>query len=298
MAGKTEDFSNLDRPGRVAAVLSLHSRALVYTVLGMAVLLAWAILLAMATRAADIRGWSADTPGDALLRWLPAVPLPDFLDGFFSLCLSPAGLEAGRPGLFGVLVVMWFLMAIATMLPSAAPMIRTYCEIADTARAKGEHVVHPLVLVMGYLAAWLAASAGFAALTLLVQASGGSGRPLDPLAGFAGAGALFIAGIYQFSGLKQACLKKCRNPFAVLFSRWSARPGRVFRLGVEQGLWCLGCCWGLMLVMFAVGVMNLFWMALIGLFAMVEKGGGGRFAGWLAGTILLVWSAALLLVSL
>ena len=75
------------------------------------------------------------------------------------------------------------------------------------------------------------------------------------------------------------------------------RPSRILRLGAEQGAWCLGCCWALMLVMFAVGTMNVFWMALIGLFTVVEKQTSGRFATRLAGAILLVWAAALLLVS-
>jgi len=186
---------------------------------------------------------------------------------------------------------------VATMLPSAAPMIRTYCEIADTARIKGEPVAHPLVLVSGYLCTWLVASAGFAMLTLAVHAFASSGRLLDPVTGFAAALALLVAGLYQFSSLKQACLTKCRNPFATLFSNWSAEPSRIFRLGLEQGLWCLGCCWALMLVMFAVGTMNVFWMALIGLFTLIEKQTTGRLPTRVAGAILLVWAVALLVVS-
>jgi predicted metal-binding membrane protein len=184
------------------------------------------------------------------------------------------------------------------MLPSAAPMIRTYCEIADTARIKGEPVVHPLVLVAGYLGVWLAASMLFSALTLGVHTFAASGEIYDPVLGIAGALALLVAGLYQFSDLKEACLKKCRNPFSILFSNWSAKPTRVFRLGVVQGIWCLGCCWALMLVMFAVGVMNIFWMALIGVFTLIEKQTTGSLPTRLAGAILLVWSAALLVVSL
>jgi predicted metal-binding membrane protein len=112
-----------------------------------------------------------------------------------------------------------------------------------------------------------------------------------------GTGALAIAGLWQFSSLKEACLTRCRAPFATLFGRWTDRPAGIFRLGVEQGIWCLGCCWALMLVMFAVGVMNLFWMALLGLFAVVEKGEKGRAASRVAGAILLVWAGALLVVS-
>ncbi len=120
---------------------------------------------------------------------------------------------------------------------------------------------------------------------------------LDPAVGIAGALALLIAGLYQFSGLKEACLTKCRNPFSILFANWSAKPMRIFRLGLEQGVWCLGCCWALMLVMFAVGAMNVFWMALIGLFTLIEKQTAGRIPTRVAGAILLVWAIALLLVS-
>jgi predicted metal-binding membrane protein len=154
-----------------------------------------------------------------------------------------------------------------------------------------------LVLVAGYLTTWLAASAAFAGLTLAIYVFAAQGQVLDPVAGRAGAAALAIAGLYQFSGLKQACLDKCRNPFSILFANWSAKPLRVFRLGLRQGAWCLGCCWALMLVMFAVGAMNIFWMALIGLFTLIEKQTAGRLASRMAGAILLVWAAALLLVS-
>ncbi|TPJ72950.1 DUF2182 domain-containing protein [Mesorhizobium sp. B2-6-2] len=295
MSGEQHDFSHLDRAGRATAGVARSPRLAVMLTIGIGIALAWLLLGAMAIRGAE--GSPVGAPGDMLLKNLPGLPLPDFLDRFFALCLAPAPL-AGLAGLQApALVLMWFLMAMATMLPSAAPLIRTYCEIADTARIKGEPVVHPLVLVAGYLATWLAASVGFSTLTLAVYAFAGSGRMLDPAIGVAGAAALLVAGLYQFSGLKQACLEKCRNPFSILFARWSAKPGRIFRLGLEQGVWCLGCCWALMLVMFAVGAMNVFWMALIGLFTLIEKQTAGRVASRIAGAILLVWAAALLLVS-
>jgi len=304
MAMRHDDFSHLDAAGRAAAQVARRPQVAVAAVLAAAVALSWAALAAMAIGSIETRPPGAAAPGDALLRHLPALPLPDLLQAFVALCLTPTpppGL-AGMAAQASVLVAMWFLMAVATMLPSAAPMIRTYCEIADTARQKGEAVVHPLVLVAGYLAVWLAASAGFAALTLAVQslspAQGALGPATGPATGLAGAAALFVAGAWQFTGLKHACLTKCRNPFPVLFGRWSSKPAQILRLGAEQGLWCLGCCWALMLVMFAVGIMNLFWMALIGLFSLVEKQLSGRFATWMAGAILLVWAAALLIVSL
>ena len=297
MLGEDHDFSHLDRAGRAAASVARSPRVTVNIVVGAGIILAWLLLGTMAIRGAETRGPGIDAPGDTVLRYLPHLPLPDVLDRIFALCLTPAPLHAAIGAQVGALILMWFLMAVATMLPSAAPMIRTYCEIADTARIKGEPVVHPLILVVGYLSTWLAASTLFAVLTLGVHAFASSGQLLDPVVGLAGAAALLVAGLYQFTGLKDACLRKCRNPFSILFSNWSARPVRIFRLGLEQGVWCLGCCWALMLVMFAVGAMNVFWMVLIAFFTLIEKQTASRLPTRLAGAILLVWATALLVVS-
>jgi predicted metal-binding membrane protein len=289
-----DGFDHLGSAGRFAAHVFGRPRLVVTASLAAAIALAWSLLLTAAIRAAAVGGPAAG-PGSDLLALLPEMSAPDWLGRFLDLCLAPAG-----DSLLGLasLTAMWFLMAVATMLPSAAPMIRTYSEIDDTAAAKGEPAPHPFVLVAGYIAVWLAASVGFAILAMLIAAAGSNGNALHPVSGLAGAAALGFAGIYQFSSLKQACLRKCRNPFAILFSRWSAEPARIFRLGLEQGVWCLGCCWALMLLMFAVGVMNIFWMALIGVFALVEKQASGPRASRIAGAILLVWAAALLVVSI
>ncbi|EKF17528.1 DUF2182 domain-containing protein [Nitratireductor pacificus] len=296
MSVRDDDLPNLDAGARAAHGLALRARALSFTALGLAIVLAWAALVAMAVRlaAVDVR---AAGPGGGLLAMLPDIPLPQFAETFLALCLAPADAVSG-PARFWVLSAMWFLMAVAMMLPSAGPMIRTYCEIADTAAAKGARAVHPLVLVAGYATVWLGASFGFAGLIMLAAAMQPGGLVLSPLGGMAGAAVLAIAGAYQFSGLKEACLVKCRNPFATLFGRWSTRPAAVFRLGMEQGLWCLGCCWALMLVMLAVGTMNIFWMALLGVFVIVEKHGRNRVFTRLSGSLLLVWALALLVISL
>lgn len=292
MASGDPDFPYLGPAARVAARSAASPRRTVYGLLLAGVLLSWFLLLGAAAR--GFGGPEAAGPGGRLLLALPALPLPDLVERLMALCLAPA---VAPPTLAaaGGLVLMWFLMAVAMMLPSAAPMIRTYCEIADTAARGGQQAVHPLVLVAGYLAVWLLAAAGFAALTAGSAALAGTAAPATILAG--SAAAIGLAGLYQFSRLKQACLDKCRNPFGVLFSRWSTRPAAIFRLGLEQGVWCLGCCWALMLVMFAVGVMNVFWMALIGVFTIVEKQSDTAFVSRAAGAILLVWSAALLVVS-
>ena len=259
MVDESTRFDHLDGAARIAALAALQARTLVNLVVAVAIVVSWAALAAMAIGTAQVGLPAESLAGDTLLRWLPDLPIPDWAGRFLALCLTPAATSASVTASFLFMWLMWTLMAVAMMLPSAAPMIRTYCEIADTARAKGEAAVHPLILVAGYLMVWVVASAAFAAVSVLVQSRAGA-----PVIGYAAVAALGVAGLYQFSGLKEACLKKCRNPFAILFSRWSSRPSRIFRLGVEQGVWCLGCCWALMLVMFAVGTMNIFWMALIG----------------------------------
>jgi predicted metal-binding membrane protein len=80
-----------------------------------------------------------------------------------------------------------------------------------------------------------------------------------------------LAGLYQFSALKAACLRACQRPFSFFFLNWTDRAAGVFRLGLRQGLYCLGCCWAMMLLMFAAGAMNVAWMALLGLVMTIEK---------------------------
>lgn len=295
MAGKDENFGNLDAGGRALAALAVRPRWAVYGVLAAAICLSWLLLALMAARSVILTPGPA-APGAGLAESLSSLPWPVFLDAFFRLCATSAPLDAGYGGQLTALTAMWLLMSLAMMLPSAVPMIRTYCEIADTAAARGENAVHPIILVGGYLTVWLAASFVFAGLTIAVNA-GSVDSIAVPLRGIAAGAALITAGLYQFSGLKDACLKKCRNPFNILFSRWSQRSSRIFMLGLEQGLWCLGCCWALMLVMFAVGIMNIFWMALIALFSVVEKQVPGRVPTIAAGAIFLVWGAALLLTA-
>ena len=293
MSDRHLDLANLDRPGRTAGQVAAKSGRVAWVALVGAAIVAWAMLIALSLRAAQTRPPGDGLAGDGLLGGVPSVPLPDFFETLLALCLTPIEAVGSSSGQFLAVALMWFLMAVAMMLPSAAPLLKTYCEIADTAAGKGEPAVHPLILVAGYLAAWLAAAVAFAGLDLALGTLTRAG-PLAPATPYLAAAMLTIAGLYQFSALKQACLKKCRMPFPTLFARWSVRPAAIFRLGLDEGFWCVGCCWALMLVMFVVGVMNPFWMVLLALFATVEKQLSGQLVGRAAGTILLVWAGALL----
>jgi predicted metal-binding membrane protein len=176
---------------------------------------------------------------------------------------------AGGVGDLALAAPMWAAMTLAMMLPTAGPMILTYAEIADTAARKDEPVVSPLILAAGYVAIWL----GFAFFAACLQWTLARGGLLD--GGSAGkllGGAIFIgAGLYQFSALKQACLTLCQRPFPFFFSNWTTERSGVFKLGLRQGMLCLGCCWAMMLLMFAVGAMNVVWMAALGVLMTIEK---------------------------
>ena len=207
----------------------------------------------------------------------------------------PRALQAICSPVFGlghaslvVVLPMWAAMTLAMMLPTAGPMILTYAEIAETAAQKGERIVSPLVLAAGYAAVWL----GFALAASLLQLAFARLALLDE--GMASASALFsgaifiAAGAYQFTPMKHACLAHCQQPFPFFFANWQTSPRGVFRLGLRQGLYCLGCCWAMMLVMFAVGAMNVVWMAALGIAMTIEKIGTGRGFSHAIGAVLII----------
>lgn len=291
-------FDQLDRSGRVIARLA---RRPVWPVLAMVLLtagLAWWFVISMAGSIVELQGSARPLgPGMSLIsRFLPVEP-GSFAATIADLCLSAdSGLVlsgASFPGLAVALFVMWLAMSAAMMLPTAAPMIRTYAEIADTAVARGEPVIHPAVLTAGYMSVWALAAVGFTLVQLAIGHVTGMSATA-PVKGVIAGLILLGAGLYQFTALKQACLTKCRNPFTTLFARWKTTARGVFRLGIEQGVWCLGCCWALMLIMLAVGSMNVVWMAALTLFTFLEKTGAGRVTTKAGGAIISVWGVALI----
>jgi predicted metal-binding membrane protein len=163
--------------------------------------------------------------------------------------------------------LLWAAMSLAMMLPSALPMISAYLDISDAAGRNNKAVVSARYLVAGYLAIWLAFAAAATALQSIVELT-----PAMALANEHHAALLLLlAGIYQFAPLKHACLVKCRMPMPYFFAHWSDHMWGVFRMGVGQGILCLACCWALMLLMFAAGLMNLMWMAGLSILIALEK---------------------------
>jgi predicted metal-binding membrane protein len=216
--------------------------------------------------------------------------------GLFEVLCRP--LATGGAGDAFLIAGMWSAMTLAMMLPSAAPMILTYAEIADTAARKGEAIVSPFVIAAGYTAVWLA-FAGVAALAQIMFAHAAlAGAGITPASALF-SGAIFIgAGLYQFSALKHACLMQCQQPFSFFFANWKTTARGVFGLGLRQGFFCLGCCWAMMLLMFATGVMNVIWMAALGMVMALEKIGTGKRFSHIVGIVLIAFGAGFLISAL
>jgi len=235
-------------------------------------------------------------PGMSAFDYLPRV-LTVVCQPTFGIALMPDGTSWGASGL-ALVLLMWMAMALAMMLPSAGPMILTYAEIAETAARKGERIVSPFVLTAGYAVVWFA----FALVASIAQYVFTRPALLDASMASASSlfsGAIFIgAGFYQFSTLKHACLTQCRSPFPFFFTRWETKARGVFKLGLEQGVFCLGCCWAMMLVMFAVGVMNVVWMAALGVIMTVEKMLSGNRFTHVLGVMMIVIGVALVGMSI
>lgn len=182
------------------------------------------------------------------------------------------GSPHGVPIHFWWLFVMWAVMSVAMMLPTALPMVMLFNRFWRGRYPAVDPVKPTLLLVSGYLGVWV--SFGFAAslfqfwLEHTQMITPVMGKLKNPLAGGL---VLAGAGVFQLTPLKTACLSKCRTPMMYLNTSW--REGRLgsFLMGLNHGAFCLGCCWALMLVMFVTGVMNLFWMAVLATLMLAEK---------------------------
>jgi predicted metal-binding membrane protein len=197
-----------------------------------------------------------------------------------------------------LLLAMWWIMMIGMMLPSAAPMILTFAAINRGRRARRQPYTPTMLFTSGYLLAW----GGFSVAATLAQWTLEQASLLSPMAMKITSpllgGLLFIAaGIYQLTPLKTACLRSCRSPFDFVVNHWRDGAGGALRMGFSHGLYCLGCCWILMALLFAVGAMNLIWIAALAAVVLVEKlFPGGVWIGRIGGLVLIAWGVRLVIV--
>jgi predicted metal-binding membrane protein len=209
------------------------------------------------------------------------------------LCLS-----SGPFGLLNWFVLGWVLMTAAMMLPTVFPLIEMFRRL--TLRRQDQATLMAL-LVLGYLFVWLVFGVAAHAADWLVLAAFDRFDPLRGNAWAIGAGILLLAGAFQFSTLKYRCLEKCRAPLSFVIHHWRQQGGRAgaFKLGVWHGAFCVGCCWALMLLMFAVGTGNIGWMLALGAVMAAEKNlPWARHLSAPLGAVLLLWGAVILATNL
>ena len=197
---------------------------------------------------------------------------------------------------FALTFAMWWVMMIGMMLPGAAPMILMFATVNRNKRARGQDFVPVSVFTLGYLLVWGLFSAGATVAQCALDQLAMLSASLTTISPSVGGALLIAAGIYQFTPLKQACLRHCRSPVAFVLNRWQDGRAGALRMGVEHGTFCLGCCWVLMALLLVVGAMNLLLAAAIAAFVLVEKLlAGGAWIGRLGGVAMIAvgaWLAA------
>jgi predicted metal-binding membrane protein len=182
------------------------------------------------------------------------------------------------------LIVMWWLMMLAMMLPSAAPAVLLYARLRQVRGSDGS-IGQTWLFLAGYLAAWLLFSIGAALAQSVVTDSSMILRSKP-----AQSAVLVLAGLYQLSPFKSACVSQCRSPGQFISRHW--RPGSegAVRLGIIHGAYCVGCCWMLMALLFVGGVMNLIWVIALTVLVAIEKLlPGGPVIQRISGLVLILW---------
>jgi predicted metal-binding membrane protein len=185
------------------------------------------------------------------------------------------GMDAGPgtdPGGLGWFMGIWVTMMAAMMLPSVSPMVLAFARVSTERSSRGQAAFVPTwVFLGGYLAAWTVYGLLAYGLFRVVDAVAGDTLAWDRAGPYVAGGAIVAAGLYQLTPIKDVCLRHCRTPLHFLLHGWHEGKLGALRMGVEHGLYCVGCCWGLMIALFSLGVMSLFWMAVIAGVIFAEK---------------------------
>jgi predicted metal-binding membrane protein len=168
-------------------------------------------------------------------------------------------------------VVLWGVMMVAMMLPAMTPIVGLFQTMARRKREQGLPFTPAWVFVAGYVVLWtLTGSIGYAA-DVAIQSLPDSFPVLRTYGALIGGTTLIGAGLYQLTPFKYLCLSQCRSPMGFLLTSWRDGALGAFRMGLRHGLYCLGCCWSLMVVLFVMGTMNLVWMGILSIVIFVEK---------------------------
>jgi predicted metal-binding membrane protein len=206
--------------------------------------------------------------------------------------MAPAVWTAGYAG---IMFTMWWVMMAAMMLPSAAPILLLFARISRKEKSAGRPFIPTGIFAAGYLIAWGAFSAVATGLQWAFEQLGLLSPMMVTTSYSLGGAILLAAGVWQLTPIKGICLRHCRSPMGFFVQSWRPGRGGAFRMGLEHGSFCLGCCWFLMGLLFFGGIMNLFWIAGLAAFVLLEKTVPmGSWIGRIVGVGVAAWGVLLL----
>jgi predicted metal-binding membrane protein len=218
------------------------------------------------------------------------------MGGEMAMDMAAPRIEPWSAGDFWLMFVMWSVMMVAMMVPSAAPLVLVYARVHRRENEAGRPFASTGVFATGYLIAWTVFSLVATTLQWGLERAALLSPMMISTSRWLGAGLLLAAGVYQLTPLKHACLEHCRSPLSFITHHWRTGAMGALRMGIEHGLFCVGCCWFLMGLLFVGGVMNLLWVAVIAAFVLLEKvAPAGGLVARLSGLLLLaagLWLAA------
>ncbi len=212
-------------------------------------------------------------------------------DGMASM-MAPALWTVGYAG---IMFTMWWVMMAAMMLPSAAPILLLFAQINRKEKSAGRPFIPTGIFAAGYLVSWGAFSALATGLQWALERLGLLSPMMATTNYWLGGAILLAAGVWQLTPIKGICLRHCRSPMGFLVQSWRPGRGGAFRMGLEHGSFCLGCCWFLMGLLFFGGIMNLFWIIGLAAFVLLEKTVPmGSWIGRIVGVGIAAWGVLLL----
>ncbi len=197
-----------------------------------------------------------------------------------------------------MLFIMWFTMMLAMMTPTVVPMVLMFTTVNRQKKLKGQPYAPTFAFLSGYLVAWGMFSLLASAAQWLLHEYGLLNPMMNSTSYLLSGAVLILAGVYQWTPMKDACLHQCRTPLGFLMAAWKDGRFGAFQMGMHHGLFCVGCCWALMAVLFSVGVMNILWVVLITIFVLLEKAlpYSATITRTITGTGLIVWGVCWLML--
>tara|TARA_Y100000768_G_scaffold340610_1_gene284588 strand:- start:2832 stop:3701 length:870 start_codon:yes stop_codon:yes gene_type:complete len=254
----------------------LKDRMIVYIGVAIVLLVSWFYILGMGWHMNTLplvdnsAGMNMDMPSEAMtmdkpmsmnekdiithvLTWMPPMSNMWLLSDFF------------------LLFMMWAVMMIAMMTPSILPMLMLFTALNSRKKAQGQESTSSMILLAGYLSSWVLFSLFITMPQYYLHTNGFLNMMMEPMHAYLAAFVLILAGVYQFTPYKDACLNVCQSPLSFLTNNWQDGKLGTFIIGYKHGFYCVGCCWALMLTLFALGVMNILWVIVLTIFVLFEK---------------------------